>query len=600
MLLGILAGLSALILIGLFAAAGWYDQQYAGHIFPGVRVLGVDIGSKTPDEARVMLENKVAAFTTQPVLLTWGDQQWTPQPEQLGMKVNLDRTIDNAVAVGRSPNQLDAWRERWDVANEGRVVPLSVTLDENALQAYLTSTVAPKINQPLQEGDVWLQGEQVKLTNSQEGRELKVYTALTTIRDSLSRMTTNRVDLPVTVTKPLIPQSEITATAKTLQTFLSAPLVAKHGAKQFTIEPQRISQKLLQLGRNADPAAAQHFTVGFQQENLKAIVADWADEIDTAPQNARIAWNNGQLAVLKESEDGVKVDQEKAIAAVKAAVATPDKRTVELPINTSQPKVSSKDVGKLGIKELMGVGNTSFKGSSEARAINIRVAAGYLNGVVVPPGDTFSFLDAVAPITLDRGYVEGYVIAAERTQKGVGGGVCQVSTTAFRAAFWSGLPFEERHQHAYRVSWYESKGEPVGFDAAVFDPGVDMRFVNSSPGYLLIQTEVTADELNVYVYGTKIADEVKLSGPKISNEKPPPPDIYQLDPTLPPGTKKQVETAHRGLDTTITRQIIRGGQVVSEGQLVSSYEAWPNWYMVAPGVSTPYPPRPAETLTPPP
>src|SRR5205814_1061367 len=138
------------------------------------------------------------------------------------------------------------------------------------------------------------------------------------------------------------------------------------------------------------------------------------------------------------------------------------KRTVDLPTDTSQPKVSSKDIGALGIKELIGTGNTSFKGSSQERATNIKVAAQYLNGAVVPPGDTFSFLDAVAPITLDRGYVEGYVIAAERTQRGVGGGVCQVSTTVFRAAFWSALDITERHQHAYRVSWYESKGEPVG------------------------------------------------------------------------------------------------------------------------------------------
>jgi vancomycin resistance protein YoaR len=265
---------------------------------------------------------------------------------------------------------------------------------------------------------------------------------------------------------------------------------------------------------------------------------------------------------------------------------------VDLPVITGAPKVSSKDVGSLGIKELIGTGNTSFKGSTEARATNIKVAAGYLNGVVVPPGDTFSFLDAVAPITLDRGYVEGYVIAAERTQKGVGGGVCQVSTTVFRAAFFSAVDITERHQHAYRVSWYESKGEPVGFDAAVFDPGVDFKFVNNTPGYLLVQTDLTADELNVNFYGTKIADEVKLVGPKVANIKDPPQDIYQLDPTLPSGGKKQVETAHKGLDTTITRQVIKNGQVVSTDDFFSRFEAWPNWFMVASDVPTPYPPRP--------
>jgi len=246
------------------------------------------------------------------------------------------------------------------------------------------------------------------------------------------------------------------------------------------------------------------------------------------------------------------------------------------------------------LKELIGTGTTSFAGSSDARYTNIKVAAGYLNGVVVPPGDTFSFLDAVAPITEDRGYVEGYVIAAERTQKGVGGGVCQVSTTTFRAAFWSALEITERHQHAYRVSWYESMGEPVGFDAAVFDPGVDFRFVNTTPGFLLVQADMTDQQLHVNFYGTKIADDVKLIGPQIENQLPPPPDIYQLDPTLPEGGKKQVETAHAGLDTTIIRQVFKGGQMVSEDSYFSRFEPWPNWFMVAPGVWTPTPPRPAD------
>ncbi|HEX6607673.1 MAG TPA: peptidoglycan binding domain-containing protein, partial [Chloroflexia bacterium] len=250
MFLGVLAGLIALAAIGVFALAGWYDQQYAGHLFPGVRVLGVDIGGKTPDEARVMLENKVAAFTDQPIVLVWNDQQWTPQPKQLGMQVNLDRTLDNAYNVGRGDGLLNTWRERWDVANEGRVVPLSVSLDEAALQAYLQNEVAPKIDQDLQEGDVWLQGEQVNTTESREGRKLEVYNALVAIRESLARMTTNRIDLPVTITKPAVAQSEIDQTATALKTMLGGPLVAHYGSKQFSVAPRDISQKLLLLGRN--------------------------------------------------------------------------------------------------------------------------------------------------------------------------------------------------------------------------------------------------------------------------------------------------------------------------------------------------------------
>jgi vancomycin resistance protein YoaR len=180
-----------------------------------------------------------------------------------------------------------------------------------------------------------------------------------------------------------------------------------------------------------------------------------------------------------------------------------------------------------------------------------------------------------------HGFVEGYVIAAERTQRGVGGGVCQVSTTMFRAAFWSGMEIAERNEHAYRVGWYEANGEPVGFDAAVFDPGVDLKFVNNSPHYILVEAVAGADLLTVNIYGTKLSGEVKLEGPVITGRKPAPPDVYEVDPRLPPDTKKQVETAHSGLTTTITRRIVTPGQPDKVDEFTSTYQPWPNWFIVA-------------------
>jgi vancomycin resistance protein YoaR len=191
------------------------------------------------------------------------------------------------------------------------------------------------------------------------------------------------------------------------------------------------------------------------------------------------------------------------------------------------------------------------------------------------------------------------VIAAERTELGVGGGVCQVSTTTFRAAFWSGVKITERNQHSYRVGWYEANGEPVGFDAAVFDPGVDLKFVNDSPGYILIEAIATSDTLTVTFYGTQIPGmDVKLEGPAISNRQPPPPDVYQVDTRLPSGSKKQVETAHGGLNTVITRKITVPGQPDKIDTFNSAYQPWPNWYIVASASQIPGGARPAPNPTP--
>jgi vancomycin resistance protein YoaR len=573
-IVGVVLGLVVLVLAGAVALGGWYEGQYSGRIYPGVRVLGTDLGGQTQDQARETLGAQIDAFVKQPVVLAWGDKTWQPTPEQLGLTVNLDRTIDRAFAVGRAGDLPANWRERLDARNNGTTVPLVVGMDQATLQAYLETEVAPQINQPLVEGEVWLQGEQIHTTPAQEGRELRVYDALTAVTNGLAYLTTNRIELPVTVTQPVVSAAEVDQANRQLQTYLSGPFVAHAAGKEFTLQGKDIS-KLITLAHNTDPAAPQHYTVTWNDAKMHDVALDWSTDIDHGAQSARFDWNNGQLTVIKESEQGVQLLITDTIQVMKDALNTIDKRTVDLPVQILEPKVSSKDIDKLQIKQEIGHGVSTFQGSSESRATNIRVGAAFLNGAVIAPGETFSILDTIAPITLDRGYVEGYVIAAERTQKGVGGGTCQVSTTTFRAAFWAGLDITERNAHAYRVGVYEALGEPVGFDAAVFDPGVDLKFRNNSPGYVLIKTSTANNELNVWFYGTPLADEVKLTGPQISNRVAPPPDVYQLDPNLPAGGKRQVETAREGLDVTIGRQIIKDGQVVSEDSFFSHFEAWP-------------------------
>ena len=589
---GVALGLLVLLLAGVFAANGWYEGQYGGRIFPGVRVLGEELGGKTPAEARDTLQGKIDAFIKEPVVVAWRDKEWRPRPEQLGLIVNLDRTIDDAYQVGRSGNLLTDMQTRWE-ARSGVTVPLIVGMDQGGLQEYLEKEVAPQVNQQLVEGEVWLQGEQIHTTEAKEGRELRVYEAVMAVTSGMTQLTTNRVELPVSVTVPRVTADEINESNRLLQTYLSGPFVGRAAGKELTLDRKRIAG-LISLTRNPDPNAPRHYEIAWKDPQLQDIAANWAQEIDRAPQNARFDWNNGQVSVTRESQDGVQLQITDTVRVMKEALGTIDRRAIDLPVQTLTPQVSSKDLDKLGIKQEIGRGESTFAGSTEARVTNIRVGAGYLNGVVIPPGEEFSLLSVIAPIELDRGYVEGYVIAAERTQKGIGGGTCQVSTTAFRAFFWAGLDLVERNAHAYRVAIYEAQGEPVGFDAAVFDPGVDLKIINNTPGYILIKTSTDNNELNVYVYGTPVADEVKLIGPNIADEQDPPPDVYQLDPNLPAGGKRQVETARKGMNVTIGRQVIKDGQVIMEDSFFSHFQAWPNWYLVAPGVQTPSPPRPPD------
>jgi vancomycin resistance protein YoaR len=585
--LWMLAGVLAIAVIAVVAFTLAWQGQYAGKIYAGVNVLGTDLGGKTKDEARKLLLGKVQEFIAQPVVLTWRNKEWRPTAEQLGLKVDVDNTVDEAMKVGRTPDMFGSVGQQWTAAQGGYVVPLSVQMSEPVLQTYLSDTVASEINQQLFEGDVRLDGTRVVARPGVEGISLQVYPAIVAIRDALVKLEAGKVDLPVDVAQPVVSAEEVGYVESLLALRVSAPITATAWpGKSFSLDPQAII-RFTTIERNSDPDADRHVQLGWKEKELQGLGEAWATEARRPPQNARFAWGGGAVSVLSESIDGFETDPATVVASIKEHTSTSDARVYDLPGKVITPTVSSKDLPALGIKELIGTGTSTFVGSSQERATNIKVAANLLNGAVVPPGGTFSFLDAMGGIDETHGFVEGYVIAAERTTRGVGGGVCQVSTTAFRAAFWSGLEIDERNQHSYRVSWYEADGAPVGFDAAVFDPGVDLKFKNTTPGYILVEAVAGDALLKVNIYGTKPPGEIKLEGPVKSKQIPPPPDVYEVDSRLAPGTKKQVETARPGLDVTITRRIIVPGQEDKVDQFHSSYQAWPNWYVVSSCSQTP-------------
>ena len=575
-----LLGLFTIILVAGVAFTLAWQGQYAGKIYAGVVALDTGLGGKTPDEAKKLLGEKISAFVEQPVTLSWAGREWRPRAEQIGLVVDVDATVDEAFNVGRGSDFFGGISQQWLAAQAGYLVPLQVRLSEPDLQRYLQTNISPEIDQALFEGDVRLDGARVVALPGKEGRQLKVYDTIVAVREQLSRLEPSKVGLIVETLQPIVSAEEVRLLEEQLAIRISSPITATAQGKSFSLDTDALV-RFTTIERNPDRAAERHLSLGWKEGDLKALGERWAEEAKRLPQDARFAWQNGAVAVLTESIDGFETDPATVVASIKAHAASGDNRQYELPGKVITPTVSSKDLGKIGIQEKLGTGTSTFKGSSAERATNIRVAANLLNGSVVPPGGTFSFLGAMGGIDEAHGFVEGYVIAAERTQRGVGGGVCQVSTTAFRAAFWSGLDIVERNQHSYRVSWYEANGEPVGFDAAVFDPGVDLKWVNNSPGYLLIEAVTGPDSVTVNIYGTKIANEVKLEGPVITNRVSPPPDVYEVDPRLQPGAKKQVETARGGLDTTITRRVITTAGEEQVEQFRSSYKAWPNWYVVA-------------------
>jgi vancomycin resistance protein YoaR len=340
---------------------------------------------------------------------------------------------------------------------------------------------------------------------------------------------------------------------------------------QFGLAFALDSATLLSLSLAGDPTTV-------NEDKLRALLESWAMQIDVTPRNARLRFDQATQSpvVIQESRPGRKLDVETTLATVKWALAS-GSSSADLTITTVLPQVDSNRIGEMGIRELVVGETTYFAGSSAERMRNIEVAAAKFDGVVIPPGGIFSFNQFVEDVSAANGFEDSLIIWGDRTAVGIGGGVCQVSTSIFRSAYAAGLPIVERYPHGYVVSWY---GAP-GLDATIFTPNVDFRFRNDTDAYLLMEPVMNADAgmLTINLYGTKPDRQVIISEPVQKDIQPPPPPLYTVDESVAPGQRKQVDWEQRGMTVEVTRTIIQGGETRTE-TLVSKYDPWQAVYLV--------------------
>lgn len=321
----------------------------------------------------------------------------------------------------------------------------------------------------------------------------------------------------------------------------------------------------------------------YDDVKLTSFLEKLAQKIDTPPQDALFNFQGGKVLAFRLSKDGQKLDidaTKKILSQYFSLLNSANERLTEptiinLSVQRIEPKVSDEKANSFGIRELVGRGTSRFLGSIPNRVHNITLAASRLNGIMIAPGEEFSFNNALGDVSKFTGYKEAYVIKDGRTVLGDGGGVCQVSTTFFRALLNAGLPILERHPHSYRVAYYE-QGSPVGLDASVYAPSWDLKFENDTGNYLLIQSFVnpTSMTLTFELYGTRDGRQVAISKPVVANQTPPPDDLYQDDPTLSKGQIKQVDWKAWGADVYFTRTVTKNGQALISETFSSHYQPW--------------------------
>jgi len=560
-----------------------YQLIYAGRIFPGVSVAGVDLSGMTPSDAAVKLNQTLSYPINGKILFRYGEKAWVATPAQLGMVFDPSLSAVTAYDLGRRGGLFGALAGQIRAGGAGANVPPVILFDQRVAFQYL-SQIASQIDQPVMEAGLKLEGTNVVTQPGQVGHELKIDATLIYLGSQLQTFTDGEVQLVVQEIQPQI--LDVSGQADVARQILSQPLtLAIPNAGSSDPGPYVYTAEILanligvQPIRNGDQVGVQ---VVLNPTALRDLLVAIKSNVDRLPANAKFIFNDEtlQLDLTEDSRIGRTMDVEASIQAINDALLRGE-HTVNLVINEAQPQVTGTTTGQqLGITELIWQETSYFYGSSQERIQNIQAASARFHGVLVAPGETFSMGATMGDVSLDNGFAEALIIYGGRTIKGVGGGVCQVSTTLFRAVFNAGFPIVERTPHAYRVSYYEKTisgaVDPrlAGLDATVYFPLVDFKFTNDSPYWILMETYMGNGSLTWKFYSTKDGRSVTYDTTGPVNVVSAPPPSFEVNPELKKNEMKQVDWSANGADVTVTRTVWRDGSVLFQDTVSTHYEPW--------------------------
>lgn len=583
--------LSAIVIVVLLVG----EYRYANYIYPNVRVQGINLSLHTPDMARGALERHYNEFLKTPVTLTYNEREWSPTAANLGVAMHYEQSIQAAATIGRSAARADNVRTTLAVWQHGYNLPLQMHVDQAAIQSYVLA-LASQIEQAPRDADMQLLGATLIITPEQVGVQLLVDETVQDITAALHSLEPQTVALRTRTIYPSVRDTHVAEVAAEARALFSAPVVATVPASEAYLCPPARScawkwtpqqyARWVGLLRTTPLTGTPYFELVVDRQAIERDLRQVAQSLYRAGELPRVNWNDGQLVVFREGTLSRGLDIVQAARAIERALRDGGSwdapRVVYLPTTHLPPPVVQANIAELGITELLGTGVSSFRYSAPYRITNIRAGARRMHGLLIPPGAVFSFNSAVGAVDGRNGFVQGLAIIQNRTQKEWGGGLCQVSTTMFRAAFWSGMPVLERHEHTFRIPWYEELGEPPGLDAAIYTGWDDMRFVNDTGGYMLIQSwvDLNRQRLVVAFYGVPQAKRtVQMSHRILSTEPPKAEPVYVDDPSLPAGVVQQTDWAQPGMRVNVYRTVTQNGQVLLQDTFPTRFEPWPDIYL---------------------
>jgi vancomycin resistance protein YoaR len=556
----------------------------------GATVAGVSVGGLSTGEAVSKLKARYEALKATPAVFTAGPRRWEIRPNEMILEIDWRTAVETARRQGdgfapvRGIRRIGTRLFGVDVTPRARV--------STAVLAHDLDGMERRINRPQREASIRLRGLQPMLVRGATGRKLQRDAAAHAIVGSL--VTLDRVSataLPVQISQPEVTAADLTPILDQVRTAVSGPVRLTLGPTRWRLPRWRIA-KLLQLPANGTTT----LTIGGSEAN--EFFRRFRTQVDRKPQDAQFVVLSGDRVQVRPAKPGLQLDVQAAARAILTAALSPTDRVARLVVETAQPQRTTREARAMGITGRV-AGYTTYYGGEPNRIHNVQLVARLIDGALIAPNTTFSFNQTTGERSPERGFRSAPVIINGELQNGIGGGVCQVSTTVFNAAYEAGLPIESRTNHALYIDHY-----PQGRDATVNYPDLDLKFRNDTGKWLLVRTFVGSSALTVKLYG-------KPQGRRVESETTPlevtgPPSVKRLpDAGMWRGEQVVEESGQPSRRTSVTRRVYsRRGKLLSE-------DTWTSWYRSEPQVirygtkprpkaPPPPPPPPPKNKKPPP
>jgi vancomycin resistance protein YoaR len=556
----------------LLAVIIGYHSFYAKKIIPGVRVAGENVGGMNFSNAKKLLEQRDLEIEKE-LKLKFEDKEFFIKDSEIGLEYDWENSVVKAFEIGRSGNFLLDTKNKIAGLFNGTSVSPSYDFDNDSLGIKL-SIMKGDINVEALESDIKIVEdieEGLEITNSDKGRKISDKDLYDKIIFSFENLDFSEKEIPIEIIEPEIVEKDLENFIGLVKGIISEDVTLNFNEDKWVLESEDILN-LIEFKKDGDRVNA--VLDDFEFDELSDQLAI---EINDFPRGEVVSVDGKKVTEFRITQEGKELDVKKLKNDLISSIFD-NRKPVSLSVSTVTDSVN-KD--KYGIVELIGEGTSHYAHSIPSRIHNLTLAAEKTSGVLVPPGGVYSMNDSVGPIDYQHGFQSAYIIKGGRTVLGEGGGVCQTSTTLFRAVLNSGLPILARYPHAYRVGYYE-QDMPVGFDAAVFQPSWDFKFKNDTNAYVLVQASANLEEnsLTFKLYGTSDGRKVEITEPVITGQIPPPEPLYEDDPELPKGVVRQVDYPAWGATSSFTRTVKRNGDVLFTDTYTSKYQPWRAIYKV--------------------